>query len=53
MKEDKCRNCALWEECITNCLQGRGSNNPKVVFVGEAPGEEEDQGGKVFSGRAG
>jgi DNA polymerase-1 len=34
-------------------LKGRGSKNPRVVFVGEAPGQDEDEQGKVFIGRAG
>ncbi len=53
MIEDLCRNCALWEGCITNCLKGRGGTSPRVVFVGEAPGQEEDEEGKVFIGRGG
>lgn len=53
MIEDLCRNCALWEGCITNCLKGRGGSSPRVVFVGEAPGQEEDEEGKVFIGRGG
>jgi len=31
----------------------RGSRNPQVVFIGEAPGENEDIQGKPFVGRAG
>ena len=53
MTEDLCRNCALWEGCITNCMKGRGGTSPRIVFVGEAPGQEEDEVGKVFIGRGG
>jgi len=53
MAEEICRNCQLFELANTNCMKGRGSKNPRLVFVGEAPGEEEDLTGKVFVGRAG
>ncbi len=32
---------------------GEGSERARVVFVGEAPGEEEDRQGRPFVGRAG
>ncbi len=32
---------------------GRGSDRPKVVFIGEAPGQSENQLGKPFVGRSG
>lgn len=32
---------------------GRGSDNPKIVFIGEAPGKEENKQGKSFVGRSG
>ncbi|SDH92870.1 DNA polymerase [Alteribacillus persepolensis] len=34
-------------------LYGRGSLNPRIMFVGEAPGETEIHNGIPFSGRAG
>ncbi len=34
-------------------VSGEGSNNPKVVFVGEAPGRNEEVQGRPFVGRAG
>ncbi len=37
----------------TQFVSMRGSRDPKFVFVGEAPGEEEDRQGKPFVGRAG
>lgn len=52
-KDDVCRNCILWEQAITNCMDGRGSLSPRIVFVGEAPGQDEDEEGKPFVGRAG
>lgn len=35
------------------CVIGRGSLDPRVVFVGEAPGAEEDRQGLPFVGRSG
>jgi uracil-DNA glycosylase len=32
---------------------GRGSNKPRIVFVGEAPGQEENRLGEPFVGRSG
>ena len=36
-----------------NLVMGRGSENAEVIFVGEAPGKEEDEQGLPFVGRAG
>jgi DNA polymerase len=36
-----------------NVVFGEGSNKSKVMFVGEAPGEEEDIQGRPFVGKAG
>jgi DNA polymerase-1 len=49
----ECKNCGLWENAISNCIRGYGSSTPRVVFVGEAPGEKEDQQGIPFIGEAG
>jgi DNA polymerase-1 len=48
-----CKRCELHSDCITNCLGGTGSNKPVVLFVGEAPGKNEDEEGEAFIGRAG
>jgi len=45
----KCRLC----ETRRNAVPGEGSGNAKVVFVGEAPGEQEDIQGRPFVGAAG
>lgn len=37
----------------TNAVFGTGNPHAKLVFVGEAPGNEEDRQGKPFVGRAG
>ena len=47
-----CRKCPL-HESRTQVVFGDGDPESVVVFVGEAPGEEEDIQGKPFVGRAG
>jgi DNA polymerase len=47
-----CRACAL-SETATNPVFGEGNPDTDIVFVGEAPGESEDQFGRPFVGRAG
>ncbi len=47
-----CRKCPLGE-LRKNAVPGEGSVRAKVMFVGEAPGEEEDNQGRPFVGRAG
>ena len=46
---DKCEMAATRK----NVVIGRGSSQPLVSFIGEAPGEEEDHKGMPFIGRAG
>ena len=48
----KCQGCAL-HETRTNCVFGHGNPNAELMFVGEAPGEQEDLSGVPFVGRAG
>lgn len=47
-----CRRCALWKE-RTNPVVGEGGLQTGIMFVGEAPGANEDKTGKPFCGRAG
>ena len=49
---EECRKCALCET-RTNCVFGVGNQNASLMFVGEAPGEQEDKTGIPFVGRAG
>lgn len=49
---DGCRRCKLYKG-RQNIVIGDGSLKAKLVFVGEAPGEQEDIQGKPFVGRAG
>lgn len=47
-----CTRCGL-HECRTQAVPGVGSGTSGIVFVGEAPGAEEDRRGEPFVGRAG
>jgi uracil-DNA glycosylase len=47
-----CAKCAL-APTRTNTVFSRGNPNAKLVFVGEAPGADEDEQGLPFVGRAG
>jgi DNA polymerase len=48
----KCRNCSL-AGYRTHTVFGEGDPDAELVFVGEAPGAEEDATGRPFVGRAG
>lgn len=64
-KEKAAALAALEEQCVRECQQcslgglrnrvvfGEGDPGARLVFVGEAPGEEEDRQGRPFVGRAG
>ncbi len=41
------------KESATNLVFGKGNPNAEVMFIGEAPGEQEDLQGIPFVGRAG
>jgi DNA polymerase len=47
-----CEKCAL-SRTRTNVVFGQGNPNAKLVFVGEAPGADEDRQGLAFVGKAG
>ena len=51
----RCEACTLCElsKTRTNCVFGTGSETAELMFVGEAPGEQEDLSGVPFVGRAG
>ena len=53
--EQTCASCTACElsKTRTNCVFGTGSRTAKLLFVGEAPGEQEDLSGTPFVGRAG
>ena len=52
---EKCRGCngCPLHKTRTNCVFGKGNPEAKVMFIGEAPGETEDQRGLPFVGKAG
>jgi uracil-DNA glycosylase family 4 len=47
-----CTRCRL-SQTRTNAVPGEGHPDTEVVFVGEGPGQTEDQQGRPFVGRAG
>ena len=51
----ECSNCKACElhKTRTNCVFGAGNQNADLLFVGEAPGDNEDKTGTPFVGRAG
>ena len=48
----QCRKCGLCET-RTNLVFGVGNENAEVLFVGEGPGQNEDEQGEPFVGRGG
>jgi len=48
----ECKKCELWKT-RTNPVVGEGSLNSRIMFIGEAPGFNEDKQGKLFVGQAG
>jgi DNA polymerase len=49
---ESCRRCDLWKNA-TQTVFGEGPESAEMVFVGEQPGDQEDQAGKPFVGPAG
>jgi len=49
---ENCRRCSLYRT-RTHAVCGEGDINADILFVGEAPGRNEDLQGKPFVGRAG
>ncbi|HEY4412736.1 MAG TPA: UdgX family uracil-DNA binding protein [Gaiellaceae bacterium] len=48
----RCRACPLWENA-TQTVFGEGEPGATVMFVGEQPGDQEDEAGRPFVGPAG
>ncbi|MGA2171746.1 MAG: uracil-DNA glycosylase [Sedimentisphaerales bacterium] len=48
----QCRKCELGSS-RTNAVPGEGNTAARIMFVGEAPGADEDAQGRPFVGRAG
>src|ERR1700744_4717739 len=49
----KCGQCGLYKRCKSPKMRPTGRGVLKVLFVGEAPGEKEDEKGVQFVGKAG
>ncbi|HYE72728.1 MAG TPA: uracil-DNA glycosylase [Blastocatellia bacterium] len=54
IREDmgECQRCKLWKT-RTKLVFGEGNEKADLMFVGEAPGADEDASGRPFVGRAG
>jgi DNA polymerase len=48
----QCRKCSLGS-LRTNAVPGEGNPDARIMFIGEAPGADEDAQGRPFVGRAG
>jgi uracil-DNA glycosylase family 4 len=48
-----CDKCALHLDAINVKVASRGNQKPYILFVGEAPGKQEDKRGEAFVGPAG
>lgn len=48
-----CTRCKLCTQGRTQIVFGSGHSKARLMFVGEAPGEEEDERGEPFVGRSG
>ncbi len=51
-KVKKCKKCPLYKNA-NNAVFGEGNHDSKIVFIGEAPGKNEDLTGRPFTGAAG
>lgn len=48
-----CQKCMLYANCHSGKMPGYGSDNPDILFIGEAPGGAEDEWNTPFIGKAG
>lgn len=48
----ECKKCSLYKTA-TNHVPGHGNPNAQIVFIGEAPGQQEDLQGLPFVGNSG
>lgn len=53
--QNEVRNCTKCDLCTTrtNAVPGKGNFNADIMFIGEAPGRNEDRRGEPFVGAAG
>lgn len=52
-KSYSCYSCGLFKECKSPKMKPYGNFKKKILNIGEAPGEVEDQNGKPFQGKTG
>src|SRR4030043_1660336 len=48
-----CIKCGLWKSCRNPFMESSGSEEPSLLIIGEAPGEDEDYKGVPFVGKSG
>lgn len=53
IKQPICEKCQLYKYSDNPVINGRGSANPNLILIGEAPGCDEAKKGEVFIGKAG
>tara|TARA_Y100000310_G_scaffold37615_1_gene35300 strand:+ start:1864 stop:2439 length:576 start_codon:yes stop_codon:yes gene_type:complete len=53
--QEKVKICKKCDLCVArkNAVPGKGNQNADIIFIGEAPGKNEDQYGEPFIGTAG
>ena len=51
--DEFCQPCGLFKLCKTPVMNGEGAEYPTFLFIGEAPGADEDENGYPFCGEAG
>jgi uracil-DNA glycosylase len=49
----KCQACRLCHQGATKVVPGEGNPSARIMFIGEAPGKDEDLQGRPFVGAAG
>lgn len=53
LRNKNCTKCPLHKTCNIVCLPASGPHSAEIMLVGEAPGANEDEGGKPFIGASG
>src|SRR4030066_1575758 len=48
-----CQSCGLYKDCKSPKMQPFGNFQKKIMVIGEAPGEIEDNKGKPWQGKSG
>lgn len=51
--DEFCNPCGLYKLCKSPIMNGEGSAEPEILFIGEAPGADEDENGYPFCGESG